>query len=137
EYFLPGCNLGIKLGEPYGICDIDLDCPEALDIWPEFAPPTGLRWGRTSKPNSHWGYYSDPPAVTIKFEDTIEDPAKPGKTKKETLLELRGLAKDRTVGEQSMVPPSVHPSGERVRFEAGGDGDPANVDLPVLQRAAS
>jgi len=97
RYFPAGANLGIKNGTPYGNTDIDLDCIEAIRIWPEFAPATNLRWGRASKPNSHWAYHSDPPAITIKFEDTIEDG---GKTKKVTLLDLRGLKKSGDVGEQ-------------------------------------
>jgi hypothetical protein len=53
------------------------------------------------------------------------------------LLEIRGLKKDGTVGFQTMTPPSIHPvTGERVRFEPGADGDPGDVDLPDLERAA-
>jgi uncharacterized protein (DUF927 family) len=112
---------------------MDLDCLEAIRIWPVFAPPTNMRYGRASKRNSHHMYRTDPPMRTIKFEDTTSSG---GKAKKITLLEVRGLKKDGGVGEQTMCPPSMHPSGERVCFESGGDGEPANVDSDVLLRAA-
>ena len=89
--------------------------------------------GRSSKPNSHWLYRSNPPARKVALEDTIEES---GKAKKITLLEIRGLKKDGTVGFQTMSPPSTHPSGEQVRFEPGADGEPGNVDLPDLECAA-
>ena len=127
-------NVGVRLGKPCGNTDIDLDAPEAARIWSEFGPATNLRWGRSSKPNSHWLYRADPPGPIIKFEDTISDPT--GKKTKITLLEIRGLKKDGEVGLQTMCPPSIHPSGERVRFEPGGDGEPANVEATVLYRAA-
>jgi uncharacterized protein (DUF927 family) len=133
RYFRSDSNIGVVDGEPYGNVDIDLDCPEAIQIWPEFAPPTNARFGRPSKPNSHHIYRADPPMRTVKFEDTIEDG---GKAKRITLIEVRGLKKDGGVGEQTMCPPSIHPSGERVRFEQGGDGEPANIDSNALGRAA-
>src|SRR5262249_12697422 len=120
HYFPAGANVGIKVGAPYGIVDVDLDSIHAIRIWPEFAPATKLCWGRTRKPRSHGSYRCDPPAVTSKFEDTEENG---GKTKKVTLLELRALKKNGEVGEQTMAPPSIHPSGEKVRFEPGGDGE--------------
>ena len=43
RYFSQPTNLGVALGEPYGNIDIDLDCQEAIRIWPEFAPPTNMR----------------------------------------------------------------------------------------------
>jgi uncharacterized protein (DUF927 family) len=133
RYFSQSANLGVALGEPYGNTDIDLDCQEAICIWPEFAPPTNMRWGRQGKPNSHWLYRSDPSPRKVAFEDSIEHD---GKTRKVTLLEMRGCKTDGTVGFQTMAPPSIHPdTGERVRFEPGADGEPANADLPDLERA--
>src|SRR5262245_37909971 len=35
-------NIGLLLGEPYGNCDIDLDCAQAVAAFPHFAPDTGL-----------------------------------------------------------------------------------------------
>jgi hypothetical protein len=53
-------NIGLLLGDPYGICDIDLDCAESLKIWQTFAPPTSCVFGHQSKPFSHWIYHLDP-----------------------------------------------------------------------------
>jgi putative DNA primase/helicase len=50
-------NVGVVLGtNSGGLVDIDLDCPEALKIAPIFLPPTGFRFGRKSKPESHHFY---------------------------------------------------------------------------------
>src|SRR6266581_547712 len=48
------CNIGIILGEASGgLIDIDLDCSEAIDLAPYILPPTGMIFGRGSKPASH------------------------------------------------------------------------------------
>ena len=52
-----------------------------------------------------------------------------------TIVELRGLSSDGTVGLQTVVPPSIHESGEAVRFEPGFEGTPANVDAEALASA--
>jgi len=117
-------NIGVLLGEPYGLCDIDLDSPEAVAAWPLFAPDTGLIFGRRSKPRSHWFYRIDPPHRSIKYLDPVHG---------STLLEFRCLKADGSVGLQTVVPPSVHPSGEPVEFWR--DGEAANVDSGDLGRA--
>lgn len=119
-------NLGVLLGEPYGNCDIDLDCLQALTAWPHFAPDTGIIFGRKSKPRSHWLYRIDPPARSVKYLDPVDGI---------TLLEFRCLKSDGTAGLQTMVPPSVHPSGEPVEFFRDYNREPANVDATELGRA--
>jgi hypothetical protein len=52
-----------------------------------------------------------------------------------TLIELRGVSPDGSIGLQTVVPPSIHESGESVRFEQRFDGTPANVDADVLVSA--
>src|SRR5579863_9000787 len=54
-------NIGVLLGDDHGSADIDLDCLEALAVAPEFLPDTGMKFGRQSKPASHWFYRCDPP----------------------------------------------------------------------------
>jgi hypothetical protein len=120
-------NVGVLHGEPFGHADVDVDCPEALKLWPGFAVPTGLVFGRQSKPFSHWFYRIDPPVPSMEFVDPIDHV---------TLVELRCLTKDGNVGMQTVVPPSVHKdTGETLRFELKLDGEPANVDADVLVRA--
>src|SRR5215469_7743171 len=40
------------------------------------------------------------------------------------------------IGLQTAVPPSIHPSGERIRFEADGCGSPGHIDARDLVKAA-
>jgi hypothetical protein len=49
-------NIGVILGAVSGgLVDIDLDCPEAVELAPESLPDTWL-FGRASKPRSHYLY---------------------------------------------------------------------------------
>jgi len=72
-------NIGILLGDDSGAADIDCDCVEAVAAAVEFAPPTGMCFGRKSKPASHYIYRSVPPARFRKFADP---------TDKSTIVEL-------------------------------------------------
>jgi hypothetical protein len=121
-------NIGILLGDDSGTADIDCDCLEAVAAALEFAPPTGMRFGRESKPVSHYIYRSVPGARSQKFSDP---------TDKGTIVELRCQKKNGTVGLQTLVPPSVHPSGEQIRFEAGADKEPGVADATTLTRAVT
>lgn len=119
RYFRPDDNVGVLLGEPSGnLVDVDLDCREAVALAPNFLPPTGAVFGRRSKPNSHWLYIVDHAlAKTISLTDDA----------KGTLVELR------STGGQTVFPPSVHPSGERVSWSKSTG--PAPVDVQILERA--
>lgn len=119
-------NIGVLCGEPYGLCDVDLDSPQALLAFPELAPDTGLIFGRPSKPRSHYFYRIDPPSKSVKYLDPVDGA---------TLLEFRCLKSDGSVGLQTVVPPSVHPSGERIEFWRDCNREPANVDVEELGRA--
>lgn len=119
-------NIGVMLGDKYGSADVDLDCIEAVKVAPQFLPDTGIKFGRASKPASHWFYRIDPPVPSEQFTDPMDGG---------TLLELRCQNKDGSIGHQTVVPPSVHESGEQIRFEPGFDGHPANVDAADLQAA--
>ena len=105
EFFTEEINIGVLLGKPSGgRVDVDLDCPEAVVLAPIFLPATRRIHGRRSKPHSHRWYRAQPIPSPEKFCDL-------GGT---CLLELR------STGQQTIVPPSVHPSGERVRWERKG-----------------
>jgi P4 family phage/plasmid primase-like protien len=116
-------NIGVLLGDKFGSTDVDCDCPEAIAAARELLPETGLIFGRQSKPFSHYLYRSDPPVPTQQFVDPLGHA---------TLIELRGLSSDGSIGLQTIVPPSMHVSGEVVRFETGFAGTPENVDAGVL-----
>jgi len=119
-------NIGVLLGDKFGSADVDCDCPEAITAARELLPETGLIFGRQSKPFSHFFYRSDPPARTLQFIDPLDQG---------TIVELRGLKSDGSIGLQTVVPPSIHESGEPVRFEQGFEGIPANIDAEVLVSA--
>src|SRR3712207_7059016 len=95
--------VGILLGDPSGgLVDVDLDAKEAGKVAGRFLPPT-LTSGRESSPHSHWWYVS-PGAKTTRFKDVNG----------EVLVEVR------STGAQTIVAPSVHPSGERVVWHDTG-----------------
>lgn len=115
RHFADGCNVGLLLGEPSGgLVDVDLDCPEAVRLAPAFLRPTPMRHGRAGKPNSHWYYRCQAPPKPQKF-------VAPDGT---CLLEIR------STGQQTIVPPSVHPSGESLRWE--GEGRPMEAEAGTL-----
>ncbi len=123
EFFPEGAdlNVGINL-EASRIVDVDLDCPEAIDLAPEFLPKT-LLFGRPSKPRSHWLYRATDGARHRKFSARL-----PTEGKAQCLVEHR------TTG-QTVVPGSVHESGESIRFCNDTEPERASVDDAVRQLA--
>src|SRR5215467_4034768 len=52
-------SVGVMMGKTSrGLTDVDLDCAEAIRIAPYVLPKTGAKFGRPSKPDSHWLYYT-------------------------------------------------------------------------------
>jgi hypothetical protein len=87
-------NIGVLLGEPSGwLVDVDIDCDEAHAAAPYLLPETAC-FGRESTPRSHWLFT----ASACK--------AKKYTAGNETLIEIR------STGQQTVWPPSVHPSGQ-------------------------
>lgn len=113
-------NLSILMGDPDNLTDVDIDCEEARWAWLEYAPPTGLKWGRRSNPASHHLYFTEPAAVTAKYLDPMAE------KEEACLIELRCRTKDGKPGFPVVAPPSMHPSGEPYEF-AGTAGKPAKV----------
>ncbi|RWM22617.1 MAG: hypothetical protein EOR73_07065 [Mesorhizobium sp.] len=109
-------NIGIVLGTPSNnLVDVDLDSPEAIQLANEFLPPTAARVGRPATPEAHRLYRAVVPA-TVPFTYN-------GK-RDGMLVELR------STGGQTMFPPSVHPSGERLSWTE--DGQPFETDGEFL-----
>ena len=121
--FGPSDNLGLLLGYPGGcLVDVDLDCPEALALAPHLLPQTPSMFGRASSPRAHWLYLA-PKTKTAQYKDSSVSPPL-------MLVELR------STGAQTMVPPSLHPDGERVRWEPGAEGAvPSMVEPRELAEA--
>lgn len=121
-------NVGILLGDDSGTADIDCDCLEAVAAAVELAPPTGMVFGRASKRASHYIYRSTPGISTRQFEDPVD---------KSMIVELRCQKKDGSIGLQTVVPPSIHESGEPICFEPGRDRQPSNVPATLLADSAA
>ncbi len=116
EVFPNQGNIGIILGEPSGwLVDVDLDCPEAIELADSYLPPTPAITGRPSAPRSHRWYVAIG-ATTEKHTDPSDG---------SMIVELR------STGTQTVVGPSVHPDGETYETL---DGEPAIV--PSLMLAA-
>jgi hypothetical protein len=110
-------NIGLLLGEPSRwLVDVDLDCAEARGLASQHLPPTGLISGRPGNPRSHYWYLADG-ATTRKHSDPRT---------RAMICELR------STGCQTVVGPSIHPSGEPYDVLAG---EPATVDAAELGRA--
>jgi hypothetical protein len=129
EHFEPKVNIGIQLGKcSGGLTDIDLDCREAMNLAADFLPETGLVFGRKSKPRAHFLYVTDlcdsEQKAAIQFKDPVAG---------SMLVEMRigGNSK----GAQTMLPPSRHPTGERVKWDS--DGEAAKVNGSKLKTFVS
>lgn len=107
-------NVGLILGEPSGgLVDVDLDCDEAVSLAAEYLPPTAAVSGRASRPGSHRWYVAEG-ATTRRHQDPRT---------KAAIVEIR------STGAQTVVWPSIHPSGELYEPMAG---EPAKVPAGML-----
>lgn len=120
-------GLGLVLGENGGnLIDIDLDHDRARRIAPMLLPPTAMTSGRASNRQSHYWY-----KVTGAIPSTRRFRLPDG----QTTVEFR------STGGQTVIPPSIHPSGESLRWEGepwGGSEGPTEIDATLLMvRVAS
>jgi hypothetical protein len=101
ELWTNGQGIGILWGEPSGgRVDVDLDWPEARAAAPYIMAGTRT-FGRAGAPESHRIY---------RVKDTVPNTKTyklPGKGDDKCVIELL------STGRQSLVPPSLHPNGER------------------------
>ena len=117
EHFIPQGNVGLLLGErSNGLIDIDLDCAEAICLAPHWLPQTGWIHGRRGSPDSHWWYRCTDALRPTKYQDVDGT----------CLLEIR------STGQQTLVPPSTHPSGERLEWKI--HENPLEIDM-TLERS--
>ncbi len=119
QHFNARNNIGVLLGAKADwLVDVDLDADEAVTAAEAFLPKTGWVHGRPGKPRSH-RFYRAKGVKTKRFIDP----------KGQCLVELR------STGCQTLVPPSLHPSGERYRWDQ--QGKPNRVPAKELyQRVA-
>jgi len=120
-------NVGIALGErSNGLIDIDNDWPEA-NLISNLVFASYPSFGRETSPNSHRFV-----RAVLRKNLPFQIPASAQglfNTDKATVLELRGNKL------QTMVPPSVHPNGERLRWHNDPRTIP-DVDGAELERYA-
>jgi bifunctional DNA primase/polymerase-like protein len=132
-------NICVQMGKPSkGLTDVDLDCPTARTLAPDFLPKTGAIFGRESSEGSHWLYYTE---LWKTAKHAVEPFKHPDKEKVKgkndhgvVLVELRTGRIDKggeVKGAVSMFPGSEHHSGELVEWSK--DGEPASVDGAELR----
>lgn len=118
-------NIGLLLGKPSGgLIDVDLDWREACELAPTFLPTTEMKSGRDGAPLSHWWFICQ----NLKTKKWV-DPNKPEGDDRAMIIELR------STGGQTVVAPSVHPSGESYVWQ--GALNPATVSDGDLLWAGS
>jgi predicted P-loop ATPase len=112
--YKPGDNVGVKLGteltEGRYLVDIDLDWGGIEILAKRLLPPSGFGWSRSGRKITHALYTLPQPIPSKAYADIS------GKT----LIELRCRKIDNSVGLQTMLPPSVHPSGENIEMRVAG-----------------
>jgi hypothetical protein len=125
-------NVGVLLGAPSNrLIDIDLDHPATKRLKDIFLPPTKARSGRPGKPSSHYWYIAKG-EVGDALPGTRQYlmPRTPEGKRGAVIVEFR------STGGQTVIPPSIHPSGEAYMWMGehpfGGDKGPAVVDGRVL-----
>ncbi len=115
EFFERGDNIGGLWGEPSGwVVDVDLDCNEAIAAADTLLPQTFM-YGRRNRPASHYLYRCEGLATFKRMN-----------SKHEMLLEAR------STGSQSVLPPSIHPEGDR--YEINHDVDFKTISRRELER---
>jgi hypothetical protein len=117
KYFAKGEGIGALLGiEPAFVVDLDVDDLRALRVVADRIipgqPATAWTFGRESKPRSHHIYGFPRKFTSVQFWDDVDPEAnvKRGEKEKHMILELRGTK------EQTVFPPTVHPSGESIEW---------------------
>jgi hypothetical protein len=114
-------GVGVVLGKASGgLVVVDLDAADPM-IASLVLPSTSLRDGRLGRPDAHWFYRvtDKGPFTKASFTGAMAD--KP-------LIELLGD------GQQVVIPPSRHESGEYRTWVV--DGEPAEIDADTLRAAA-
>jgi bifunctional DNA primase/polymerase-like protein len=103
ERWHEGANVGLFLGDIGGYVDVDLDLPETAALASLYLPEPLAKWGRDSAPETPVHFLYRFPAGSL--PKTWLRP-KIG-------VEIRANKLDGSLGLQSVLPPSVHPDGDR------------------------
>lgn len=106
-----GCFTGVEVAPGRFLVDVDFDWPEGLVLAKRLLPATGFGFGRTSRQISHSFYTTSIPLVSKEYNDVSG----------RVLVEIRAAKSDGSIGFQTMLPPSIHPSGEQVILRMDGE----------------
>lgn len=113
-WFQSNSNIGVILGR--GLICVDLDHPLAVELADQFLPPTGMIAGRTNGGKTHWFYRVPGEFKKVQFVSEC----------KQKMVEILGD------GQQVVVGPSVHPSGD---IYDNLEGEPATVEAAAIVEA--
>ena len=121
DAYLNNHNIGVLLGEPSGLLDIDLDCKASVVLAKAILPTPHAKFGRGVKHSEHYLYRSSSSGPRRTFTAS----------KAHTMMvELRGD------GSQTMIPPSIHPDGELVSW-IDADEEATEVTYEELLKAVA
>jgi P4 family phage/plasmid primase-like protien len=133
EDFSDPCNIGVLLGGPKNLTDIDCDSPQAVavagDIIGHLMQKTGtgtMIFGRASNPRSHYIFSTDNSFPTEKIMDPADE---------ECIIEYRCVKQDGERGIQTVFPPSLwYEDGttEQIRLESDSTSVPAFIEAKKL-----
>lgn len=118
-----GALLGVEISPGRFLVDIDFDWPIQPQLGEVLLPNTHLEFGRSSKLCSHLFYTTSTRLVSKAYKDpflsTRADPdRKSGSAKAPAnIVEFRSSNEDGSLGHQTVLPPSVHPSGETILLD--------------------
>lgn len=124
--FRGDANLALRLDA--GLTDVDFDWQEARDLGPAILPLTA-HFGRDGSFPGHALYTCSGLEKSIKYAlpaSVSEDRRFAGQDHALMVLEIR-------VDQSTMVPPSIHPSGEQLRW--GQNTDVVEIEATELQRS--
>lgn len=121
QFFRRGDNIGGLWGKPSGwIIDVDLDWDEASLAAPRLFPETFV-YGRRKRPGTHYLYRVEGVQGSKRYDSGQGDSAK-----RTVISEIRAT------GAQSVLPPSVHPDGDR--YEINHDVDVKTLTVKNLEQ---
>lgn len=106
-----GVFLGTELSSGKHLADIDFDWSDGLPLAKRIFPATEFGFGRASRTISHAFYTTPTPVASLSFDNIDGKP----------FVELRGTKTDGTIGLQTMVPESIHPTGEQLVLKSDGE----------------
>lgn len=111
-----GVFTGVEIQPGRFLVDVDFDWvhPSGLHkaLSNRLLPDTFFTFGRDSRPVSHAFFTLSQPVARQSYEDL---------DKKTTFVELRGTTDDGSIGWQTMLPQSIHPSGEVITLRQDGE----------------